>query len=93
MVADAATARELGEIKARLAMLEQSGKHRGKQFDEMRRENAEQLEKLRADLSTKIDQLTGVLKMAKGAAWAGGLFWGALISTGALLLTMWKGNH
>lgn len=90
MVLDAATARELGEMRARLVMLEQSAKERGKQLNEMRRENAEQIEKLRTDLSTKIGELADVLKVAKGAAWAGGLFWGALVSTGGLILTWWK---
>lgn len=93
MTADAETARELGEMRARLVMLEQSAKERGRQFNEMRRENAEHIEKLRTDLSKKIEELADVLKVAKGAAWAGGLFWGALLSAGALILTWWKGSH
>lgn len=93
MVADAATARELGELKARLVMLEQASKDRRKQLDEMRREQAEQLAAMRKDLGGKIEDLAGVLKMAKGAAWLGGLLWVGILGVVALVVSYTKGNH
>ena len=90
---DIATARELADLKARLVMLEQASKDRRKQLDEMRREQSDQIAALRKDLGTKIEDLAGVLKMAKGAAWLGGLLWVGILGVMALFASYTKGNH
>ena len=77
MVADAATARELGIIVARL--------------DEIDRRGLERDAKLRA-LNDKLDELLGILNRAQGAGWVIGLAWAGLVVLGGWLISAWRGH-